>query len=62
MPYFLLLTFVAFSASPAQIDRLIKQLASDRFTEREAAAQELDRIGEPALEALRRAAEKSSER
>jgi hypothetical protein len=42
-------------ASPATIDKLIQQLGSPAFEEREKATQDLDRIGEPALEALRKA-------
>jgi hypothetical protein len=42
---------------PATIDKLIKQLSSDVFAEREKAGQELERIGAPALEALRKAAQ-----
>lgn len=44
------------SGTPAtQIDRLIAQLGSDQFAEREAAARELARLGPPVLEALRKA-------
>jgi len=39
-----------------QIDRLIEQLSSENFADREKARKELDRIGAPALDALRRAA------
>jgi hypothetical protein len=39
-----------------QIQRLIQQLGSDSYAEREAAAKALTEIGEPALEALREAA------
>ena len=42
--------------TPAEIDRLIKQLGSDDFDEREAASKALEAIGEPVLEALRKAA------
>ena len=38
-----------------QIDRLIRQLGADSFQQRERAAQDLVRTGEPALEALHRA-------
>jgi hypothetical protein len=41
---------------PAEIERLIRQLGSETFPQREAATADLDRIGEPALEALRKAA------
>jgi hypothetical protein len=43
-------------AQPAEVERLIKQLGSDSFTERQAATKALDAIGEPALETLRKAA------
>ncbi len=42
-------------ADTAQIERLIRQLGSERFAEREAAGKALDAIGEPALPALRKA-------
>jgi RNA polymerase sigma factor (sigma-70 family) len=38
-----------------RIDRLIQQLGSDNFTEREAATQALEKIGEPAYEPLLKA-------
>jgi RNA polymerase sigma factor (sigma-70 family) len=41
----------------AEIERLIKQLGSEKFTEREAATTALEKIGEPAYDALRRAAD-----
>src|SRR5262249_51371061 len=44
------------AAPPADVDRLIRQLGSDRYARREAATQALDRIGEAALPALRKAA------
>jgi hypothetical protein len=40
------------AASPAEIDRLIKQLGDDAFPKREEASQQLTAIGEPALAAL----------
>lgn len=40
----------------ARAIKLVEQLGSDRFAEREKAAKELDRIGAPALEALRKGA------
>lgn len=43
-------------ADAAQIDKLVEQLGSGTFAEREKASKELDRIGAPALEALRKAA------
>jgi WD40 repeat protein len=51
------------AASPdaAQIERLIQQLGSPKFAEREAATKALEGIGEPAVEALRRAADKSKD-
>jgi hypothetical protein len=52
---------VAKAGSPAQIERLIQQLGSDRFSEREAAAKALEAIGVPALEALRRAASRDAD-
>jgi hypothetical protein len=42
---------------PPEAERLVKQLGSARFTEREAAAQALDALGPAALPALRRAAQ-----
>src|SRR5438067_1992456 len=39
----------------AQVARLVKQLGSPRFAEREAATQALDALGPPALEALQHA-------
>src|SRR5436853_7002627 len=39
----------------AEIDRLIRQLGSQRFAERETAAKSLDAISYPALNALRNA-------
>src|SRR5262245_46458426 len=41
--------------APARIQRLIKQLGHDRFAKREEASKELDAIGEPAIDALRKA-------
>jgi hypothetical protein len=40
----------------SEIERLIKQLGSDDFTEREAASKRLESIGEPAWLAVRKAA------
>ncbi|HMF13737.1 MAG TPA: hypothetical protein VKE94_15570 [Gemmataceae bacterium] len=42
--------------APDRIARLIKQLGDDAFAKRGAAGKELEAIGEPALEALRKAA------
>jgi hypothetical protein len=44
-------------ADAERIAKLIKQLASDSFAEREKATDDLDAIGLPALEALRKAAQ-----
>src|SRR4051794_39018486 len=44
------------AAPPPQVDRLIRQLGSDRYAQRESATQALDRLGGPALPALRKAA------
>src|SRR3954453_24249902 len=41
--------------TPAEIRRLVTQLGSDQFAEREAASRRLEAIGEPALPALRKA-------
>jgi hypothetical protein len=53
-------TVMAVPAAPAvdqtKINQLITQLGSDNFRQRDAANKELDAIGEPALEALRKAA------
>jgi RNA polymerase sigma factor (sigma-70 family) len=45
----------------AEIERLIKQLGSEKFTEREAATTALASIGEPAYETLRKATEASED-
>jgi len=42
-------------ATAQQIARLVKQLGDDAFAMREAASEELEAIGEPALDALRKA-------
>jgi HEAT repeat protein len=42
---------------PAEIERLIRQLGSSQFAEREAASARLKVIGEPAANALRKAAD-----
>jgi RNA polymerase sigma factor (sigma-70 family) len=49
------------AADAAEVERLIRQLGSDRFTEREEATQALEKIGEPAYEALRKAAADSDD-
>ncbi len=41
---------------PAVIETLIRQMGSTEFSERRAATRDLERIGEPALDALRKAA------
>ena len=41
------------------IDRLVKQLGSGKFKEREAASSALGKVGKPALTALRKAAKDS---
>jgi RNA polymerase sigma factor (sigma-70 family) len=48
-------------ADHARIARLIARLGSDNFSEREAAARALEAIGEPALDALRRAASSTTD-
>src|SRR5262249_28123894 len=60
MAMFLVLGVVALHAAPldAEIDRLIEQLGSEKFEQREAAAQRLKAIGERAIEALTEAAAK----
>jgi hypothetical protein len=45
----------------AQVERLIRQLSSDDFDEREAASRQLRKIGPPAVEALRAAAADSKD-
>src|SRR5438046_9469252 len=55
-----LLVFLLAAAPPprpwaAEVERLIEQLGSEKFTEREAASKRLAAIGEPALDALHRA-------
>src|SRR5262245_53456070 len=39
-----------------RVDRLIKQLGHEQFKKREEASKQLEAIGEPALDALRKAA------
>src|SRR5437868_6951584 len=46
---------VADDPDDAEIARLVKQLGSDKFKEREAATKRLKEIGEPALDALGKA-------
>jgi WD40 repeat protein len=45
----------------AEVERLIRQLGSPNFAEREAASTRLDAIGEPALERLHKAATESAD-
>jgi RNA polymerase sigma factor (sigma-70 family) len=49
------------AADVAEVERLIRQMGSDQFTEREAATQALEKIGEPAYDALRKAAADSDD-
>src|SRR5437763_14929515 len=53
----LVLPFVALAAPPedTEIGRLLKQLGDDEFQKREEATTRLKEIGEPALDALRKA-------
>jgi tetratricopeptide (TPR) repeat protein len=44
-------------ANPDEIKKLIEQLGSPKFSEREEASQQLQKIGQPTLDALRKAAE-----
>jgi hypothetical protein len=46
---------IASSFQPSEIDRLIQQLGSPQFAERQAASKGLEAIGEPAVEALQKA-------
>jgi hypothetical protein len=46
-------------ATPERIARLVAQLGSARFADRETATKALDAVGEPALESLRAAARSS---
>jgi hypothetical protein len=52
---------VAGSSNDADIDRLVKQLGSDKFKEREAASSALTKVGKPALPALKKAATESAD-
>src|SRR5207249_3594946 len=53
--------FPAPSDQGKEIDRLIRQLGSRQFAEREAASKRLEAIGEPTLDALHKAAEDSTD-
>jgi uncharacterized protein (TIGR03067 family) len=60
MPLVAVVSWLALAAGPdapdaASIARLIRQLGSPEFAEREAATRRLEAVGEPALEALRQA-------
>ena len=44
-------------ADPAKIAELIRQLESDKYDDRQDATRQLDEIGKPALEALKKAAD-----
>ncbi len=60
------LSFIAVPAPAAdkadgRIDKLVEQLGSDDFNEREKASAALDALGEPALDALRQAAKSTDE-
>src|SRR5207249_717226 len=60
----LLLTFVplvAVDPDGKEIERLVKQLGSDKFKVRDAATKRLKDIGEPALATLRKAATESGD-
>jgi hypothetical protein len=46
---------------PQSVDRLIQQLGSKKFREREATSQALDELGRAAWPALRRAAKESTD-
>src|SRR3954471_24098822 len=57
-------SLVATPAAPpdsSAIERLLQQLGSPKFAEREAATEALKAIGEPAVEALRKVAAQSSD-
>jgi formylglycine-generating enzyme required for sulfatase activity len=51
----------AVESDSSRVDRLIRQLGSEKFEEREAASRALQAIGEPALTSLRRAATNSGD-
>src|SRR5437762_7706495 len=56
-----LLYLVPAAADTPDIPRLIQQLGSPEYSEREAASNRLETIGAPALEALRKAARDSDD-
>jgi uncharacterized protein (TIGR03067 family) len=56
LPFLGWFVLAAPTAAPGgEIDKLVRQLGSPKFDEREAAAGRLEALGEPALEALRKA-------
>lgn len=57
----LLSAVLAQDETAGTIDKLIQQLGADEFAAREKATEELKKIGKPAEEALRKAAEKSDD-
>jgi len=54
--FWLFSLLIVSNCPPSEIDALIQQLGSPKFTERQAATKRLEAIGQPAAEALRRAA------
>jgi hypothetical protein len=56
-----LATFVDGTTDDKDIERLVKQLGSDEFKEREAASNALNKIGKPALIALQKATKDSGD-
>jgi hypothetical protein len=52
---------VSLTSDASRIDQLIQQLGSEFYAEREAATKALDRVGVPALGALYKASESSSD-
>ena len=56
-----LTSFVAGSSEAGDLQRLVKQLGSDKFNEREAATAALFKVGKPALSALQAAAKSSGD-
>src|SRR5215207_4404312 len=59
----LMLALAPFAAgsSDADVERLVRQLGSDKFKEREAATDALIKVGKPALTALKKAAAGSAD-
>ena len=58
---FSLASFAAGTSDDKDIERLVKQLGSDEFKEREAASNALNKVGKSALNALRKAAKDSDD-